>query len=288
MKQYDPQVLRRVQLVELSILKDFDALCQKHNIPYVVMFGAAIGAVRHGGFIPWDDDVDIVMLREDCERFIKISKEECSEKYQIVRAEEDINFPFISTLWGLKGTKFVKKGLKLSKGDAPISIDIFPFDNVSDDENQMKKQRRAVLFWSRLMLLRQTPFPEIGAFHGNLTKIVQAICIPAHFGMKLLHISPKWLYKKCKEEALKYQNESTERVAYLPLNGLYPSSLFTREELFPPRYLEFEGVSLPFPNQLEKVLTRIYGDYMQLPPESERRNHYPYILDFGEGNVAEQ
>ena len=101
-----------------------------------------------------------------------------------------------------------------------------------------------------------------------------------------MHISPKWLYKKCKAACLQYQDECTNKVAFL--TDTRPGmSVFTTDELFPPRYLEFEGVKLPFPNKIETLLTRHYGDYMQLPPEEERRNHFPAVLDFGDGERYE-
>lgn len=279
MKEYDPHTLRKLQLLELEILKDFDAICRKHDIPYVVMYGAAIGAVRHGGFIPWDDDIDVVMLRADYERFLKIAKTEFGNKYQLLNSEENIHYPMMVSQMLLNGTKFVPEPYKHVKCDFAIFLDVFPLDNVSDDETELKKQCQAAWFWNKLMILRQLPFPYI-PMHGMKKKIVYFMCAMIHFSLRLLHISPQWLYEHCKKACLKNKNASTNRVSYVPGTVSYAIA-FEKDELFPAQYLNFEGILLPFPNQYDKILRRIYGDYMQLPPERDRRNHYPYILDFG-------
>ena len=90
---YDPEVLKRVQETELEILKDFIDLCDRHDIDYFGVGGTAIGAVRHQGFIPWDDDIDIGFLRKDYDRFLALAKEELSDKYEVLNAIEDHNYP---------------------------------------------------------------------------------------------------------------------------------------------------------------------------------------------------
>lgn len=279
MKEYEPQVLRKLQLLELDILKDFDAICRKHDIPYVVMYGAAIGAVRHGGFIPWDDDIDVVMLRTDYESFLKIAKSEFSNKYQILNSDENFNYPLIISRMMLSDTKFVIEHYKYLKLDTGIFLDIFPLDNIGDDKADEEKQYRDAWFWNKLMILRQMPFPNV-PMHGMKKKVIHFICALIHYSLMILHISPKWLYKNCKEACLRHQNESTKRVGFVTGSAKYALPI-QKDELFPPQYLDFEGISLPFPNQTDKVLRRIYDDYMQLPPERDRKNHYPYILDFG-------
>ncbi|MFR4008009.1 MAG: phosphorylcholine transferase LicD [Christensenellales bacterium] len=87
-REYDPQVLKRVQETELEILSDFIDLCERHQIDYFGVGGTAIGAIRHQGFIPWDDDIDIGFLRKDYDRFLLLAKEELSDKYELLNVEE--------------------------------------------------------------------------------------------------------------------------------------------------------------------------------------------------------
>lgn len=285
MEKYEPRVLRKLQLTELEILKDFDAICRKNSIPYVVFYGTGIGVLRHGGFIPWDDDIDVMLLRKDVEKLIKVLKEKFSETHQVLSAEEDVNFPLMTIQWGPKETTFILPEFKDLPCKFTIFLDIFPLDSISDDEDKQRKQCYSAWFWQKLMLLRQMPNPVI-QYRGLKRKAFYFICGAIHIGMKIMHISPKWLYKKCKAACLQYQDERTNKVAFL--TDTRPGmSVFTTDELFPPRYLEFEGVKLPFPNKIETLLTRHYGDYMQLPPEEERRNHFPAVLDFGDGERYE-
>lgn len=284
MEKYEPRVLRKLQLTELEILKDFDAICRKHDIPYVVFYGAGIGVLRHGGFIPWDDDIDLLILRSDYERFLKIAELEAGSKYCLINAELDSNFPAMVTSFGLKGTKFVSDNFKSTKESA-ICIDLLPLDNTSDDQIAATQQSREAWFWNKLMILRQLATPNV-PFKGSKRKFVHFLCKMLHLGLKILNISPKWLYKQCKKVCLRYEGAKTKDVSFL--TGTYPGeNIFSKDELFPPRYLEFEGVKLPFPNKIETLLTRHYGDYMQLPPEEERRNHFPAVLDFGDGERYE-
>lgn len=109
---YDPEVLKRVQETELEILKDFIDLCDRHDIDYFGVGGTAIGAVRHQGFIPWDDDIDIGFLRKDYDRFLALAKEELSDKYEVLNAIEDQNYPLPTTRLVKKGTVFHEEPLK--------------------------------------------------------------------------------------------------------------------------------------------------------------------------------
>ena len=285
MREYDPKILRKLQLAELEILRDFDALCRKHDIPYVVFYGAAIGAVRHGGFIPWDDDVDVLLLREDYERFLRVAKGEYSGRYYLLTAEEDKNYPLMTAHWGPKDTDFVISEFKNVPCKQTIFLDIFPLDAISDDKKKRNKQALEAWFWQKLMLLRQMPHPA-SMYRGIKRKAFYAVCGVAHFGLKLLHISPKWLYKNCKKACLRYAGKPTRKVAFL--TDTNPgANIFAEDELFPAQYLEFEGRKFPFPKENEKLLTTYYGDYMQLPPEEDRWNHFPYLLDFGDGERYE-
>jgi lipopolysaccharide cholinephosphotransferase len=124
------------------------------------------------------------------------------------------------------------------------------------------------------------PFPAIG-FNGVKKKIVLSICAVVHFLMSILHVSRKWIYNKCKESSCRYNSIPTKRMGYFC--GIKPLNNFVSiEDLYPLREVPFEDISIMVPKDIEKMLTMCYGDFMQLPPPDQRKNHFPLKLDFGD------
>ena len=148
-RTYEPEVLKRLQQTELEILKDFASVCDKYKLPYFVVYGTAIGAVRHHGFIPWDDDTDVAMLRKDYDRFLEVVDQELGDKYKILTPEIDKNYAGSVTHLQRKGTKFVPEFSKDLKCDMCIDLDIFPLDHVAMDPKKAKIQELKALFWGK-------------------------------------------------------------------------------------------------------------------------------------------
>lgn len=281
MREYDDETLKKVQAVELSILKDFIKLCDENDITYFGIAGTGIGALRHKGFIPWDDDIDVAMPRKDHDRFIEIAKEQWSDKYLVLNGLENSNYPLLTTRWIKKGTRFVEEPLKNIDCPFGIFLDIYPLDKIPDDEKLFKKQARKAFFYSKLLILRSIAFPVLG-FKGIKAKLVHAICAIVHVLMVIFRISKKWLYKKCLEVSTMYNHlEASERIDFLCDTTAYMNIHYT-EGMYPLVEYDFEDIKLKFPGNIKDNLTSAYGDYMQLPPEDKRKNHYPYILEFGE------
>lgn len=280
MREYDQPTLQRVQQLELMILSDFMDLCDRHGLTYFGFAGTGIGAVRHQGFIPWDDDIDVGLPRADFEQFIRFANEELGDKYIIMNAEYDSNFPLMTTRMMLRGTKFREEALKDIHCELGIFLDIYPFDQVSDDDAQFKKQCRDAWFFSKLLILRSIPFPVLPV-RGWKAKVIHAATAVIYAGLSILHISKPWLIRKCREASTRFQGApATKRLSYV-CDTTPDMNLWDRDGLFPLVPLPFEDLSLPFGNDLDASLTRMYGDYMQLPPVEKRKNHFPYELDFG-------
>ena len=282
MKEYDEVTLKRVQQCEMSILKDFIEVCKEYNLTYFALAGTGIGALRHKGFIPWDDDIDVGLPRKDYEKLLEVFAEKYSDKYTIGNAETMKNYPLMTTRIMIKGTKFVEESLKNIKCELGIFLDVYAFDNVSDDEKKFKKQARAAWFWSKILILRHIAFPVL-PFKGIKGKLAHAICAVAHFTLVLFHISPRWIYNRCKNASCKYNNIETRRIAYFCDTSPY-INLLDKEKSLPVIELDFEDIKLNFPKDLHEMLTFVYGDYMQLPPVEKRKNHYPYCLEFKEND----
>lgn len=282
MKEYDEATLKKVQQYEMSILKDFISVCEEYNLTYFALAGTGIGALRHKGFIPWDDDIDVGLPRKDYEKLLEVFEEKYSDKYTIGNAEHMKNYPLMTTRIMIKGTKFVEESLKNIKCKLGIFLDVYAFDNVSDNEKEFKKQARDAWFWSKILILRHIAFPVL-PFKGVKGKLAHAVCAVAHGVLVLFHISPRWIYNRCKKASCKYNNIETNRMAYFCDTSPY-INMVSRDKSFPLIALDFEDIKLNFPKDLDEMLTFVYGDYMQLPPVEKRKNHYPYCLEFKEND----
>ena len=171
---YDPEVLSHLQKVEMLILKDFMAICEKHNLTYFGCAGTGIGALRHQGFIPWDDDIDIALPREDYEKLIKAVEEEYGDKYHMLNTANDINYPLATTRMCLNGTVFHEHAVKNVDCDWGIFLDLYALDNAADGKLAFKWQMWCTWFWSKILILRSMPKPYL-AFKGAKAKVVYVI-----------------------------------------------------------------------------------------------------------------
>lgn len=280
MKEYDQPTLQRVQQLELMILRDFMQFCDQNHLQYFGLAGTGIGAIRHQGFIPWDDDIDVGLPRKDYETFVKLATEQLSDKYIIMNPEYDSNFPLMTTRMMLKGTKFREESLKDIDCELGIFLDIYAYDQLADDPKAYKKQCRDAFILGKLLILRSVPFPVL-PFKGWKAKLVHVVTAITHGAMVLFRISKPWLAKKCKAVAMRYDDApTTQKIGYL-YETFPDTDQYLQKDLFPLKKYPFEDVELPFGNNLPANLTSLFGDFMQLPPPEKRKNHFPYELDFG-------
>lgn len=278
-KEYDDFTLKRIQEVELEILKDFMDICDRHGLDYFGIAGTGIGVLRHHGFIPWDDDIDVAMPRDDFEKLLPLVEKEMGDKYLIMNAERYPNYPLMTTRMTMRGTKFKEEALKNIDAPLGIFLDLYPLDKVSDNPKEARRQARDAWFWSKILILRSIPFPMLG-FSGWKAKIIHAICGLAHLVLSILHVPKTWIYKKAYEaETRSNHYTKTKNLDFFCDTTPY-MNLYAVKDIYPLRKLPFEDVELNFPHNLHNNLTGMYGDYMQLPPEEKRKNHYPYELEF--------
>ncbi len=281
-KFYEDKELKRLQSMEMGILKDFMKICDENGLRYFGVAGTGIGAIRHGGFIPWDDDIDIALPREDYEKFIKLVEEQMSDKYYVLNAEHNPNFPLMTTRLCIRGTKFVENALKNINCDLGIFLDIYAYDNYPDNDFLFFIQKWRAWFFSKLLILRSIPEPVIFQT-GFLGAVIKAICKFVHHAMVFLRIDKKALYRKCKSICTMYNNTETKRFGY-PCDTDANTNMLYKRRTFPCRKWKFEDVELNFPRDMKGMLRNFFGDtYMQLPPVEKRKTHFPYILDFGDG-----
>lgn len=279
-KEYDdPEELRRVQLMSTRILGELDRVCRLLDIPYVVYAGTAIGAVRHHGFIPWDDDVDVALARSDYERLLAEAPAVLKPEFAFANTRTDADFPSAYSYLTLKDTLFIPEFYRDCAYRKPLSIDIFPLDNVPDDPKAYRRQARRTWLWGRLVFLRATPNPYL-AFDGWKRVLVLAACRVAHYGMRLLRIHPEWVQTQWERAARAYEGIPCSRMADFSDRDPLKWAV-TRDELYPALDVPFEDITVKLPRCYDAVLTRGYGNYMELPPVAERKNHYPFLIDLG-------
>ena len=131
MKEYDEATLKKVQQTEMEILRDFIKVCDENNLTWFGDAGSGIGAIRHKGFIPWDDDIDVMLPRKDFDKMIEVIKRDYSDKYSIANVETMKNYPLMTTRIMMKGTTFIEEPLKNIKCDLGIFLDVYPLDKIT-------------------------------------------------------------------------------------------------------------------------------------------------------------
>lgn len=282
---YTEQTLAKLHTVILDALKEFDRVCRKYDITYFVGFGTAIGAVRHQGFIPWDDDVDVCMMREEYEKLRAVPCDEWDDRYFLTDPRDD--YKMHRTLFPcmfIKGTAFETEGqIKLFKTDGeesyPIHIDIFLFD--SFEQSKLSKMIKKVDNFKRLVLYSKCKF--------NVVKTdslkAKTVCRVKRMMSTLLKVTGN-TSEKIYQRYLRFLKKNTgDHVSSFELVETYEKIKFvsTYDEMFPVVYLPFEDMQVPMQKNYHEIMTRLYGDYMAMPPLEKRWNAAPIILDLGDG-----
>lgn len=260
----DQESLKKLQNTELKILEAVTDLCEKHGINYYLDSGTLIGAIRHNGFIPWDDDIDISMPYADYCRFLEIAPKELGDAYFIQNFSTEDNFLRSYTKVRLTGTLVRPVEWRHWNICHAAWIDIFPMF-YSDSETDIRRKRFLYRFSSRLQakdFYRNFMLVNGKSFKNRL-KYLYVSAIGA-LPIKLR----KRIHKKILDYVFSRKNgRYLCRCAYTVTK--YEAEWFLKEDCFH----AFEHLSLRVPNNYDSILRYEYGDYMKLPPEEKRGNH---------------
>lgn len=257
MRELTPQ---EVKTIQLQILQEVHEFCENNGIKYWLDSGTLLGSVRHKGYIPWDDDIDLGMLRPDYEKFMNTFNQQ-NKRYQFKSYENDREFlyPFGKVLD--TNTELVEVGNKLC-----VNIDVFVFDNVPDDAIEEEKLFEKRERYRRMHYLRTTAL-NTSESHG-IRKCISLIT------RLLVRVFPKdFFVKRIVSLCKKYSNVSTLRVG--DVSG-FSAMTCDRSEVASVIDGIFEGNYYKIPKGYDAWLRAFYGDYMQLPPEEERITHHNY------------
>ncbi|WP_165054679.1 MULTISPECIES: phosphorylcholine transferase LicD [unclassified Adlercreutzia] len=276
---YDPQTLRRLQLVELDILKRFDAMCAKHNLEYFAVYGTVLGAIRHGGIIPWDDDIDIAMPRRDYERLAELVPLEFGDGFSLLNGQIDPRYPFCTSRIMKKGTEFRMLSMKDCPFELGIFLDIFCFDNLPDDERARRRLVRKCWVLEKMCILRNTPFPNL-PYRGLKRAVTYALCAAGSACMKVFPRAK--LHEWMQGAARAYEHEETGYIGW-PF-GLDPSqSIYPKSMVYPLTRAPFEDMQVVMPSDPHGQMRLCYGEtYLTPPPDGQKSYIVPYRLSFGD------
>lgn len=257
--------LKDIKGIVLDIFSKFIDVCNSLDLKYYVVEGTLLGAVRHQGFIPWDDDIDVGMPRADYEKFVAEGQKYLPEGYFLQAIETEKDFPCSFAKVRNSNTTFVEKSIKDSKINHGVYIDVFPLDYYPDDEREQKAFDRKNKFYSRRL--------EAEFYYEDLS-----------IKRTLLYAIMKFIYPSTARLMQKRQ----ELYRSVPPSNMIASycGAWRKKEIVPADWygegtvLSFEGLRVSAPKEYDKWLTQVYGDYMQLPPEEERvPHHFVDVID---------
>ncbi|MBQ9254146.1 MAG: LicD family protein [Bacteroidales bacterium] len=281
-KELTSQELRQLQLLQIDMVDELDRICRKYNIPYVLYGGTMLGAIRHKGFIPWDDDIDIAMFREDYEKFKKVSSELNPNICFFQDSDTDKEYRWGYAKLRRVGTNFVRVGQEHLKCKTGVFIDIFPLDDIP--------------LWLPFQMiqdfycycLRKIAWSEVGKKNTKDFKKLW-FSLLSKIPMSMVVKCQKFLHKKS-------SNSSPNRVTCLlfpslgkfyfkaPLKERYgmPKQWFKEREEY-----DFEGRKYFGIKDYDAFLKYEYRDYMTPPPKEKRKKHYASIIELNVKPLAQ-
>ena len=245
--------LRRQQLVMLEMVKELDIICKKHDIPYFLYGGTLLGAFRHNGFIPWDDDLDVAMLRSDYKRLAKVLLDELPDHIAFQNNDNDKNYFFFIPKLRDKRSFLAEAEFDKVFKERGIYIDIFPLDKI--------------LPWAQRLRLQSLAYNFYRAGNGDeksMRKIRALTWFNRHISFPLLRGISKLSGTK----------------ALMCDFGIPFHNVYDLQDVFPLKTHDFEGIQLPVPDNSHHMLQVMFGDYMQLPDDLDNVYHHAEHLEF--------
>lgn len=263
-KQIEDKTLKQLHEVEMEILDEIDRVCKKNNINYFLTGGTLLGAVRHQGFIPWDDDMDIGMFRRDYDKFLEVAKRDLKKEYFLHTESTDPNYWLTFSKVRKNNTLFLEKANSNINNiqHSGIFVDIFPFDNASKLDSKRQHVNAAIV-----KLIVDALFYKSGVYSNtkrcNHPRLVRMFSV---LSIKQLH--------KLKNKIMTGNNDDNSKYIICYATGFsYPRDTHLRSSFAPFKLMKFENRKYWCPNDPDAYLKKGYGDYMKLPDPKDRVNH---------------
>ncbi len=248
---------KKIWAIELDLLREFDRVCKKYGLKYFLMYGSLLGAIRHKGIIPWDDDLDVAMFREDYEKFIDVAKNEFEEPYFLQTPYTDEGYLYSFIKIRNSNSTAVSKAFQYETFNQGIFLDIFPLDYCEPNElsEQYNRIKELILINSIRMKMSHPDF-EINDMERSI---------------QVTKTNPMQVYEEIQNIARKH-NGKKDRYVTIAVFTVYDwkKSFFEKEDFVECSECDFEGIKVPIPKGYDKILTKLYGDYSKFPPFEER------------------
>ncbi len=282
--KYNSDILRHLHAELHDVLREVVRVCDTAGIPYFIQGGTAIGAHFFQDIVPWDDDIDLGMTRDNYERFLREAPVLLGEEYVLQEFTTDANTPFYFAKVRKRGTRFVERewvGLPIEEG---IYIDIFPYDLIPDNASLARKQRARVGFWVNCFMAKSV---WIWRWFG---KANNGVVLPKSWLSCLLirlacaTRSKEQIYNKLRKELIRYNG--TEATYYNIVR--MPKDMIRASAINTPERRKFGDMEVWAPSDLESYLRSHYGDIQKWLPEDKRLNHAPEVLSFGRRVVTDE
>lgn len=271
--------IEQLKAVEIDILKEFINICQQLKLEYFIVQGTLLGAVRHGGFIPWDDDIDVGMKREDYNVFLEKGQALLDKDYFLQNVDTDPEFPHGFSKLRKNGTTFLETTCKNLSMHHGIYIDIFPFDYYPDSKI------KSFVFESEKLLLRYRIRSSLYIPQDNkrnlpnmIRKSVMLISRLIYPTVNVARKKQMLLYRSCDRGKIRANMGGPwGKKEYIPADWIK-----TTTDLY------FEGIKVRAPINYKEYLSHVYGNYMELPPPEKRiPHHYISRLEFNKSYEEE-
>ena len=264
-------IISKVKKIELEMLLEFDSICKKNNLSYFLFAGTLLGAVRHKGFIPWDDDIDVCMPRNDYQTFMRIGQKELSSKLFLQNHNTDKGYTLPFAKIRNVDTTFIEYNAQRKHFNQGVFIDIFPMDGYPSDQKRRKK------YTFKQRMLKNVCYRS---YLGNsLFSKLKSIPIYIVTGFK----SAKRYINKYEKFVSKLEYGKTDLI--MIFDGIACDKAYSYSSFNDKCKIEFEGYKLVSPKDYDRYLKEEFGDYMKLPPKENRVSGHKLVkVDLSKGN----
>jgi len=266
------ETLRELQLAELDILREIKRVCERNQIRFVLASGTLLGAVRHRGFIPWDDDIDIEMPYEDYLRFQDVAQGELGEAFFVQTSETDPTYSFPYLRVQKRNTALLREWDKRIPGQHRIWIDVFPLADLGGDADfRMKKTLLKICAFLRkdqasFEIDREWLKKRSGAFRFMMVELARAF--PEELRWRARKLLLRHVFRR--------RNTPDVTFVWTTVTRRIPREVYAE----PDEMMWFEDDYYPVPKGYDTYLKILYKDYMQLPPEEKRKPRFSLLVNF--------
>lgn len=266
---------KTIQKIDLVLLKELDRVCRKIGVGYFVCGGTNLGYRRHNGFIPWDDDIDVGMLRADYNKLLAEGPKYFNSDFFLQTRQNDPTIPYLFSKLRLNGTSYITTFNEKRKFHKGICVDLFPFDYIPNSLNERLHFRNKVTFWKNINHKLFNRYHEKAVYDGPpKTGFEFRARFINEFRRKLVHLIPLKLTQKIYIKKVTKYNSKAKEMGLRTVACFTPTYTYADvEDMIPYQDINFEGITVMALKDIDKFLTMQYHDFMKMPMPHQRVGH---------------